>query len=281
MFASVADPDLADALVRARTDQRARSTLSTGSRPVQLVGPAGLSSAPAVDQIAGASGPFRYAAAGCEFHVATPGQEPHLWREYLDGAVANYRRFEVEHVLEYDSVLTGNSTTLFFAAVDRSGQVVGGMRAQGPYRHAAQAHALAEWAGAPGTNRLRSEIESRIPEGVIEMKAGWVAADTPNRRELTAALARIFLHAIRLTGVRYALCTVATHAVPKWSTTGGEISLEVTPVAYPDPRYRTVPMWWDRDKPLPAMVGAVIDDEHDRLRSSGSAEPPTEASFAA
>ena len=87
------------------------------------------------------------------------------------------------------------------------------------------------------------------------MKTGWVAAKAPRKRELTAALARVFLHAVGLTGVRYALGTVATHAVPKWSTTGGKISSEVTPVAYPDPRYLTVPMWWDREKELGRSAG--------------------------
>lgn len=276
MFATVADAVHVDLLDPAARDLGA---FRDARVPTNILGlpTTSPSAAPAGIE----TGPFSYRAAGCEFSVATPRSHPELWREYLDGAVANYRRFRVEHVVEYESVLSGDSTSLFFAAVNQSGRVVGGMRAQGPYRSAKQAHALAEWAGAAGTDELRSEIESRIPHGVIEMKAGWVAADAPNRRALTSALARIFLHAIRLTGVRYALCTVATHAVPKWTTTGGEISLGVTPVAYPDPRYSTVPMWWDRDKPLPATVAAVVEDEHERLRSSGTIEPSPEASYAA
>lgn len=218
-------------------------------------------------------GPFRYAAAGCEFHVTTPDRDRDLWYRYLGGALANYRRFGVESVLEYAKVEPGDTTSLFFAAVDPRGEVVGGMRVQGRYGFAEEAHALTEWTGRPGTEELRTDIACRIDDGgVIEMKTGWVAPQFPRKRELTAALARIFLHAIRLADVRYALGTVATHAVPKWSTTGGEISSIVTPVAYPDARYRTVPMWWDRDKPLTPDLEAKMDDEHGRLLWSAMTE---------
>ena len=217
-------------------------------------------------------GPFRYSAGGCEIHVSTPERDRSLWHQYLGGALENYLRYGVESVLEYDRVLPGDTTTMFFAAVDPAGAVVGGMRVQGPYTVPEQAHALVEWAGRPGTAALREEIATRIGpdplgvrQGVIEMKTGWVAPDLPQKRDLTAALARVFLHATRLTGVRFALGTVATHAVPKWSTTGGEISSRVTPVAYPDARYRTVPMWWDKDKKLSPELEATMDDEQYRM----------------
>lgn len=229
----------------------------------------------------GSGGPYTYTAAGYEIHVAKPQLSPDLWTEYLSGALTSYRRFGVESVLEYDSVVAGDSTSWFFAAVGTGGVVLGGMRVQGPYSYAEQAHALTEWAGRDGSEQLHREIADRIPHGVIEMKTGWVAANAPRKRELTAALARVFLHAIRLTGVRYALGTVATHAVPKWSTTGGEISSEVTPVAYPDPRYRTVPMWWDRDKQLKAPLAALMDDEHRRLRMFGTPGSSAESIHAA
>jgi hypothetical protein len=183
----------------------------------------------------------------CHFVVARPSTQPELWMAYLGGARTSYRRFGVERVLEYDRTRDGTSTALFFAALDRDGQLAGGMRAQGPYRHPDQAHALAEWAGRDGAATLRAEISERIPAGVIEMKTGWVDHDAPRRVELTAALARIFVHAMALLDVRHVLGTVATHAVRCWQTTGGVVSRTVTPVAYPDDRYRTAPMWWDRD----------------------------------
>jgi hypothetical protein len=170
---------------------------------------------------------------GCHFVIARPSVQPELWSAYLTGARASFRRFGVERVLEYEKTRDGTSTALFFAAIDGDGQVTGGMRAQGPYLHADQAHALVEWAGRDGAAALHTEISERIPAGVIEMKTGWVKHDAPKRPELTAALARVFVHSMTLLNARHALGTVAAHAV--------------APVAYPDDRYLTSPMWWDRE----------------------------------
>ena len=184
---------------------------------------------------------------GCNFVIARPAAQPELWKAYLDGALASYRRFGVERVLEYDTTADGTSTALFFAAIDGDGQVAGGMRAQGPYLHAGQAHALVEWAGRDGVAALRAEIHGRIPAGVIEMKTGWVSHAAPRRAELTAALARVFVHSMVLLNARHVLGTVAAHAVARWQSTGGVVSATVAPVAYPDDRYLTSPMWWDRE----------------------------------
>src|ERR1700712_3508720 len=83
----------------------------------------------------------------CRMVIAKPSEHPRLWGDYLTGARASYRRHGVENVLDYERVVDGESTALFFAAVDRHGRVVGGMRAQGPYVVSGQAHALEEWAG--------------------------------------------------------------------------------------------------------------------------------------
>jgi len=183
----------------------------------------------------------------CHFVVARPLARPRLWKEYLRGARASYRRYGVESVLEYDNVIDGRSTAVFFAALDGGGRDVGGMRAQGPYLNAREAHALTEWAGRKGSDELRREIAERIPAGVIEMKTGWVLHDVPLREELTSALARIFVHSLLLLGVRYAMGTVAAHAAKRWQTTGGVVSPQVTAVAYPDDRYLTKLMWWDSE----------------------------------
>ncbi len=209
----------------------------------------------------------------CHFVVARPSAQPDLWMAYLGGARTSYRRFGVERVLEYDRTRDGTSTALFFAALDRDGQLAGGMRAQGPYLHADQAHALVEWAGREGAATLRADISERIPAGVVEMKTGWVKHDVPRRAELTAALARIFVHSMTLLNVRHVLGTVAAHAVGCWQTTGGVVSRTVSTVAYPDDRYRTAPMWWDRatyaDLTAADQLPRLIDEsaqlgEHDR-----------------
>jgi len=196
--------------------------------------------------------------------VAQPAQQPLLWLSYLDGAHASYRKHSVENVLEYDRIRDGSSTALFFAALRPDGQVAGGMRVQGPYESADQTHAVEEWAAFDDDAEVRHEISERIPAGVIEMKTGWVSDTAWRRTELTAALARIFVHSMNLMGVRYAFGTVATHAVKRWQTTGGVVSANIPPVPYPDNRYRTVLMWWDRetfaDLAAIEQLSAIMDE---------------------
>lgn len=204
--------------------------------------------------------------------VSRPEDQPGLWLAYLAGARASYRRHDVESVLEYDDVVDGRSTALFFAAVDRTQRVVGGMRVQGPYLDPDEAHAVKEWAGRNGTEELRLEIARRIPDGVIEMKTGWVSDEAENRKALAGAMARVFVHSLRLMDVRFAMGTVGQHAIRRWRTCGGVVSDRVAPVAYPDDRHSTVLMWWDRrtfadlanDEQLPLIL-----DESAQLEGVG------------
>ena len=142
----------------------------------------------------GALGQYLESSSGCRFVYARPQDDPELWRAYLRGAADSYRRFGVERVLEFDSICSGEGTTLFVAAIDEAGHVVAGVRAQGPYRQVDEPHALVEWAGRPGTAALRRGIAARIDEGLLELKAGWVSADSPLRHALTPALARTAFH---------------------------------------------------------------------------------------
>ncbi|MEU2039184.1 hypothetical protein [Nocardia niwae] len=181
----------------------------------------------------------------CAFFVSEPDAQPELWRRYLNGARAVYRRFGVEQALEYDAVADGGSTSLFFAALDAGGEVVAGVRMQGPYREARQAHALVEWTGHPGAEDLRRMIAERIPQGVIEAKGAWVARDAVNRDQLGAAISRTVLHGARLLGARYGFATVASFTVSRHEACGAVPAEGIPAVPYPDERYRTVPLWWD------------------------------------
>ncbi|MGK8522122.1 hypothetical protein ACRS6B_11475 [Nocardia asteroides] len=185
------------------------------------------------------------AQSGCAFFVSRPSVLPELWRRYLDGALDVYRRFGVEHALEYDTVADGESTSLFFAALDADGDMVAGVRMQGPYTGAAQAHALVEWAGHPGVDDLRGMIAARIPHGVVEAKGAWVARDADKRAELGAAISRTVLHGARLLGARYGFATVASFTVARHEACGAVPAEGIPAAPYPDERYRTVPLWWD------------------------------------
>jgi hypothetical protein len=204
---------------------------------------------------------FPDAVSGRLLVVARPAAQPVLWAAYLQGARVSYRRHGVENAVDFDRVCDGVSTSLFVAAVESDGRVVGGLRVQGPYTRVEQADALREWAGREGTKELRHQIGCRLAEGVIEVKAVWVDRDADRHEGLTAAVARMFVHALALMEVRYAFCTAASHAVARWESSGGVVSAEVAAVAYPDERYQTLMMWWDRQR----VVGLMAGDQRDSL----------------
>ncbi|SUA73377.1 Uncharacterised protein [Nocardia otitidiscaviarum] len=226
----------------------------------------------AVDVIAESIGPdllrFRDEPSGCMFYIGTPQAHPRLWRRNIDGALGVYRHYGVDVALDYDNVIDGHSTALFMTAIDAEGQVVAGLRAQRPYRHVDEAAALLEWSGHPGEAQFRRMIAERIPAGVVELKAAWVARDTEHRVELGAAIPRGAVHLTRLLGARYGLGTAASHAADRYRTAGGVIAWWVPAVPYPDERYRTVPMWWDlqnlRSVAEPSQM-VLIDSETDQL----------------
>lgn len=188
---------------------------------------------------------FRDNVSGYEICATTPGLSPDLWHRYLAGAQRTYRHFGHEQALEYDAVADGSSTALFFAATDRAGSVVGGLRVQGPYRWVSEIDSLAPWAGRPGAADLGLMMARRIPRGVVESRAVWVSRDADRRNDLAAAMSRCIAHAPRLLGARYGFATVASFTAERHRASGGVVAQAIPPVPYPDERYRTVPIWWD------------------------------------
>ncbi|MFD4182815.1 hypothetical protein, partial [Rhodococcus sp. NPDC058514] len=151
-----------------------------------------------------------------------------------------------EKALEYDQIRDGRSTALFFVAIAPDGSAAGGLRAQGPYREADEAHAIVEWDGQPGAVAVRSMITDRIPFGVVEMKGAWVADSAARRPDLTRSLAGFGCCTMEILDVQFLLATAAEHVLALWASSGGEVAQHIPPAAYPDDRYRTRMMWWDR-----------------------------------
>uniref|UniRef100_UPI0024542FCC hypothetical protein n=1 Tax=Nocardia farcinica TaxID=37329 RepID=UPI0024542FCC len=196
------------------------------------------------------------------------------------GALRDNRRNGVETALQNEPGADGHSTTLFFPAADHDGEVVGGLRAQGPYAGAEQAHGLAAWAGEPGEDVLRAMIDARAPEGVVEVKAVWVDRSAAHRAALGAAVARCAVHAAWLLGARWSFATSAGHGIERYRSSGARVAEEVEPVAYPDERYRTVPLWWDTHahaRHATRNQSALIVLERAALRASGRTCPPLSA----
>ncbi|SCC52424.1 MULTISPECIES: hypothetical protein [unclassified Gordonia] len=185
---------------------------------------------------------------GAEYSVvvASPRSEPELWREYLAGADASYHRHGCAAALEYDEVAGGEGTAMFFAVLDTEGKVVGGLRVQPRLEAAAQSHALVEWVGQPGQVQLVNAIEERLHDGIVEVKTAWVDERSAIAGSVAGQLSRLGLVIMEMSGVEAMMATAADHVLRRWQSGGGRLDESVSATPFPDDRYRTRLMWWDR-----------------------------------
>jgi hypothetical protein len=182
--------------------------------------------------------------AECAMIMARPSDEPELFVEYHRGAVESYARFGVGGALDPDASRCAEDTALFWALTGLDGRVVGGVRAKGPLLSADDSHAVIEWAGQPGEAEVRAMIAERIPLGILEMKAAWLAKEPGGGRHRAKMIARSGFHAMAVLGNNFCMATTAAHILEQWRSSGGELApIPATP--YPDERYQTKMMWWD------------------------------------
>lgn len=177
--------------------------------------------------------------------LSTPDVDPGLWTEYLQGADQSYRRHGVEDALDIAAISDGHDTAMFWAMVDDSGRVTGGVRAIGPLTCADDSHAVVEWENHEGLPAVRKMIDDRVPFGILEMKSAWTTNDRNRARPVSNALARSGFHAMELMGIQFCMATSAPHVLERWGTSGGVVA-PIPAAPYPDERYRTKMMWWDR-----------------------------------
>jgi hypothetical protein len=182
---------------------------------------------------------------GCTVVMATPGAERQLWREYLGGARRSYRKFGVEDALELDSIRDGNGTAMFFAVLDDTGRMIGGVRAKGPLESAEDSHALVEWAGHPGQAAVRKMINDRVPFGILEMKAAWVCPQDKDSGAVAKTLARTGFWAMALLDVQFCMASAAAYVLERWKSSGGVVA-PIPAAPYPTETHHTKMMWWDR-----------------------------------
>ncbi|WP_433563198.1 hypothetical protein ACQP1O_38330 [Nocardia sp. CA-151230] len=215
---------------------------------------------------------FREPLTGYTILVGPPEADPGLWRQNMDGALEAYRRFGAEEALEYDKVIDGLSTSLFFVALDAGGRVVAGVRAEGPHKQVDEMRAVAGWAGLEGGPAFRRLVADQIPDGVIECKAGWAARDCEHRRALADWMARACVHAALLLGVRYTSAHSPEHALNLYRGSGANVAWWIPPSSYPDDRYRTFAIWWDMetyDSVATESQARLLDLELSQLTQNG------------
>lgn len=177
--------------------------------------------------------------------ISTPELDSALWSEYLCCAERSYRKHGVEKALDVAAIADGADTAMFWALVDDDGVMLGGVRAKGPLTGADDSHAVVEWAGHEGLPVVRKMIDDRAPFGILEMKSAWTTDDRTRAGLVSTALARSGFHALELMGIQFCMATSAPHILERWGSSGGVVA-PIPAAAYPDDRYRTKMMWWDR-----------------------------------
>jgi hypothetical protein len=186
------------------------------------------------------------AASRCTIVVAQPASEPDLWADYVRGAQLSYHKHGVERALDTTAMERGTDTALFCAGINEAGQVVGGVRAKGPYSEVDECHAVVEWSGQRGLAAVRKMVGDRLPFGVVEIKSAWVSDDPEQSRALTDVLARMPLHSMVLLDAQFAVATAAAYVLNRWLSSGGVLAAKIPATPYPDERYQTKMMWWER-----------------------------------
>ncbi len=197
----------------------------------------------------------------CTLVISQPSTDRGLWAEYVRGAHRSYRKHGVERALDVDALRNGVDTIMFFAMIDDAGRMVAGVRAKGPLQSADDSHAVVEWAGQPGEEAVRNMINGRVPFGVLEMKSAWATDDPDRNSRLTGAVARSAFHMMALLDIQFCMATAAAYALNQWRSSGGVVAgIPATP--YPDKRYQTKMMWWDRrnfvNHAEPAQVAKIL-----------------------
>jgi hypothetical protein len=205
----------------------------------------------------------------CTLVVAQPSNDPELWSDFVAGAYGSYSKRGVEAALDIDEMRTGSDTVMFFAVLDDAGRMLAGLRAKGPLRSAEDSHALIEWAGQPSQPAVRAMINDRVPFGVLEMKSGWVAEDADRDLDLTTPLARSAFHMMALIDVQFCMATAASYVLNRWRSSGGVVAgIPSTP--YPDERYQTKMIWWNRrdfvSHAEPAQVAKILTETNQLSR---------------
>jgi hypothetical protein len=63
---------------------------------------------------------------------------------------------------------------------------------------------------------------------------------------------------------QFAVATAASYVLERWRTSGGVVASKIPATPYPDDRYRTKMMWWDRstfaNHADPEQVAKIVNE---------------------
>ncbi len=186
-------------------------------------------------------------ASGVRFEGHHPLERPDLWRRYLDDAEGKYRSFGFESTLRRRDLEEGRGVPLFFVGFAPDGEAVAGLRFHGPLEDRWGAALMDELCTLPEIDEIGELIDREARMGVVEAKGGWARGASVLGVRMVATISRMMTHAAVWLGAERTIAAVSDKLIPVGKVAGGEV-LSRNWVAFPDERYRTYAVTWQRGR---------------------------------
>ncbi len=166
---------------------------------------------------------------------------------YLNEAEGKYRSHGFEGTLRRQELEDGHDVPLFFLGFNAEGEPVAGVRFHGPLEGSHQAFLMEEMADSPEIEDIQALIEREIRLGAIEVKGAWSKGAAVTGVRLIAAITRSATHAMNWLGAEFAIAAVSD-TLEEVGTPAGGRKFGTASVPYPDERYRTICVSWERSR---------------------------------
>jgi molybdopterin/thiamine biosynthesis adenylyltransferase/nitroreductase len=176
-----------------------------------------------------------------------PLERPDLWKIYLNEAEGIFRSRGFEGTLRRLELEEGNDVSLFLLGFDTDGNAVAGVRFHGPLEGPHQAAIIEEMATSPEIGVIHDLIEQEIRLGAVEVKGAWSKGASVVGSRLLTAISRSVTHGLNWLGAEFAIAAVSDTLMPVGTVTGG-VQVGTQWVPFPDERYRTIAISWQRGR---------------------------------
>ncbi len=184
---------------------------------------------------------------GVRFEGHHPLERPDLWKVYLNEAEGIFRSRGFEGTLRRLELEEGNGVPLFILGFDPDGNAVAGVRFHGPLEGSHQAAIIEEMASSPEIGIIHDLIEREIRLGAVEIKGAWSKGAAVVGARLLTAISRSVTHGMNWLGAEFAIAAVSDTLMPVGDVTGA-LQVGTQWVPFPDERYRTVAVSWNRGR---------------------------------
>ena len=184
---------------------------------------------------------------GVRFEGHHPLERPDLWKVYLNEAEGIFRSRGFEGTLRRLELEEGNDVSLFLLGFDPEGNAVAGVRFHGPLEGPHQAAIIDEMASSPEIGVIHDLIDQEIRLGAVEVKGAWSKGAAVVGSRLLTAISRSVTHGLNWLGAEFAIAAVSDTLMPVGTVTGG-VQVGTHWVPFPDERYRTIAISWQRGR---------------------------------